>query len=230
MKRIKLKKFDQFVNERNDYDVDYAQPEVGVSSDMKKIYEKRYFNQLLMKDVVKEGMYENKNDILEKISNGDWKTTPEEFLNSVNSSKRSEYMSAYTIEELSTFKLFKLEDYNIGFALKEDDIILVHNNEGVGGIGKLLINKAIEFGGNKLDHFDGFLTGFYRSLGFELDSNDEWADEYAPEEWKYEPLGIKDTTRSIYAEELKEVSDSDLKRAEIRYAEGKPDVVYRKKK
>jgi hypothetical protein len=227
MKRVKLKKFDQFVNEG--YDVDYVQPEVEVSSNdaEKKIYEKRYFNQLLMKDVVKEGMYENKNDILEKISNGNWETTPKEFLNSVNSSKRVEFMSAYTIEELSTFKLFKLEGYNIGFALKEDDIILVHNNEGVGGIGKLLINKAIEFDGTKLDHFDGFLTGFYRSLGFGLDSNDEWADEYAPKEWKYEPLGIKDPTRSIYAEELT-VSVADLNEAEKRYAAGKPDVVYRK--
>jgi hypothetical protein len=227
MKRIKLKKFDQFVNERFvDYDVDYAQPEVELLSGISERYEKRYIDQLLMEDVVKEDTYENKNEIIEKISNGGWETTPEEFLNSVNSSKRVEYMTSYTIEELSTFKLFKLEGYNIGFALKEDDIILVHNNEGIGGIGKLLINKAIEFGGNKLDHFDGFLTGFYRSLGFVMYSNDFFLDEYAPDTWKFEPLDINDPAKSIYAGELM-VRGSLLESAKIRYESGRPDVVYR---
>jgi len=228
MKRIKLKKFGQFVNERFvDYDVDYAQPEVELLSGISERYEKRYIDQLLMEDVVKEDTYENKNEILEKISNGGWETTPEEFLNSVNSSKRVEYMTPYTTEELSAFKLFKLEGYNIGFALKEDgDIILVHNNERVGGIGKLLINKAIEFGGSKLDHFDGFLTGFYRSLGFRLESNDLFLDEYAPDTWKFEPVDINDPDKSIYAGELT-VRDSMLQSAAIRYESGRPDIVYR---
>ena len=224
----KIKKFGQFVNERFvDYDVDYAQPEVEMISGISERYEKRYLDMLLMEDVVKEDTYENKNDIIEKISRGNWKTTPEEFLDSVNASKRIEFLTPYSVEELSEFRLFKLEGYKIGFALKEDgDIILVHNNEGIGGIGKILINKAVEFGGNKLDHFDGFLTGFYKSLGFELDSNDYFLDEYAPETWKYEPLDINEPSKSIYAIELN-VSYAKFEEAKVRYESGRPDVAYR---
>ena len=228
MKRIKVKKFNQFLNERFvDYDVEYAQPEVEVLSSIAEIYEKRYFNQLLMEDVVKENTNEDKNDIIESISRGKWKTTADQFLDSVNSSKRVEFLTPYSVEELSEFRLFKLEGYNIGFALKEDgDIILVHNNEGIGGIGKLLINKAVEFGGKKLDHFDGFLTGFYKSLGFTLESNDYFLDEYAPETWKYEPLDINDPSKSIYAIELN-VSYAKFEEAKVRYESGRPDVAYR---
>ena len=160
----KIKKFGQFINERFvDYDVDYSQPEVEMISGISERYEKRYLDMLLMEDVVKEDTYENKNDIIEKISTGNWKTTPEEFLDSVNASKRIEFLTPYSVEELSEFRLFKLEGYKIGFALKEDgDIILVHNNERVGGIGKLIMDKVIKSGDSKLDHYDGFLTGFYR--------------------------------------------------------------------
>ena len=228
MKRVKVKKFDQFVNERFvDYDVEYAQPEVELLSGISERYEKRYLDMLLMEDVVKEDTNEDRNDIIEKISSGNWETTPDEFLDSVNSSKRIEFLTPYSIEELSTLKLFKLEGYNIGFALKEDgDIILVHNNERVGGIGKLIMSKAIEFGGSKLDHYDGFLTGFYRSLGFKLDENEFFLDEYAPDTWKFEPLDINDPEKSIYAGELN-VRDSMLQSATIRYESGRPDVVYR---
>ena len=221
----KVKKFNQFINERF-VDVDYAQPELEISSDINDIYDKRYFNQLLMVDVVKENTNEDKNDIVEKISSGSWKTTPKEFLDSVNSSKRVGFLTPYSLDELSEFKLFKLEGYNIGFALKYNDIILVHNNEGVGGIGKLLINKAIEFGGNKLDHFDGFLTGFYKSLDFKFDSNDYFLDEYAPDTWKYESLNINDPSKSIYAVELS-VDYNEFEKAKARYESGRPDVVYR---
>ena len=224
----KIKKFGQFVNERFvDYDVDYAQPEVEMISGISERYEKRYLDMLLMEDVVKEDTYENKNDIIEKISRGNWKTTPEEFLDSVNASKRIEFLTPYSVEELSEFRLFKLEGYKIGFALKEDgDIILVHNNERVGGIGKLIMDKVIKSGGSKLDHYDGFLTGFYRSLGFKLDENDFFLDEYAPDTWKFEPLDVTDPEKSIYAGELK-VRDSMLQSATIRYESGRPDVVYR---
>ena len=221
----KVKKFNQFINERF-VDVDYAQPELEISSNINDIYDKRYFNQLLMVDVVKENTNEDKNDIIEKIYSGRWETTPKEFFDSVNSSKRVGFLTPYSLDELSEFKLFKLEGYNIGFALKYNDIILVHNNEGVGGIGKLLINKAIEFGGNKLDHFDGFLTGFYKSLDFKLNSNDYFLDEYAPDTWKYESLNINDPSKSIYAIELS-VDYNEFEKAKDRYESGRPDVVYR---
>jgi len=224
----KIKKFGQFVNERFiDYDVDYAQPEVEMISGISERYEKRYLDMLLMEDVVKEDTNEDRNDILEKISTGNWKTTPDEFLDSVNASKRIEFLTPYSVEELSEFRLFKLEGYKIGFALKEDgDIILVHNNERVGGVGKIIMDKVIKSGGSKLDHYDGFLTGFYKSLGFKLDENDFFLDEYSPDTWKFEPLDINDPEKSIYAGELT-VRDSMLQSATIRYESGRPDVVYR---
>ena len=64
------------------------------------------------------------------------------------------------------------------------------------------------------------------SLGFKLDENDFFLDEYAPDTWKFEPLDVTDPEKSIYAGELK-VRDSMLQSATIRYESGRPDVVYR---
>ena len=137
-------------------------------------------------------------------------------------------MTPYTTDELSEFNLFKLEGFNIGFAVKPDgDIILVHNNENIGGLGKILMEKAIENGGNKLDHFDGYLTGFYRSMNFILDSNEQFTDDLVPEGWKYESVDIDDREKSIYANEIEVSVDEKLDAVE-RYKSGKPDVVYRK--
>lgn len=180
-----------------------------------------------MEDVVREDVLEGKDEVLSAISSGRLETTPEEFLASVQASTRVEFMTPYTTDDLAAFNLFKVEGHNIGFAVKDDgDIILVHNNEKVGGIGRLLIEKAIEKGGKKLDHFDGFLTGFYKPLGFKLQSNDPFADEWTPEGWKFEPVEIDNPQTSIYAEELEAEGDAKLEAAE-RYRAGKPDVVYR---
>lgn len=88
------------------------------------------------------------------------------------------------------------------------------------------MNKAIIKGGKKLDHFDGFLTGFYKSLGFDLKNNDQFLDEYAPESWDYKKIDINNPKLSIYADEL-EVNDKEFNLAKERYSVGKPDVVYR---
>lgn len=221
----KIKKYEKFLLDEKLMS-NVITTDVKVDQILRDKYKKLYFNQLLMEDVVNNRMNENKVDIINKISSGDWNNNVDNFIESIGVSKRSEFLSTYTIEELESFKLFKLEGYNIGFALKEDDIILVHNNEEIGGIGKLLINKAAQFGGSKLEHFDGFLTGFYKSLGFNLYSNDFFADEYAPGNWKYQFFDITNPNESIYVNELS-VSDEEYKRATIRYESGRPDVVYR---
>jgi hypothetical protein len=190
--------------------------------------------QLLMHDVVAESgqiIKENKDEVISRIANNTWEVdTPElaeSFLASINTSTRIEFITPYTADELSNFRLFKVDGMNIGFAIKEDgDIILVHNNEGIGGIGNLLIQKAIELGGEKLDYFDGFLTGFYRNLGFKLTSNEHFNDEWTPEGWKFEAIDIDNPQTSIYAEELEVTVDEKIE-AVTRYKAGKPDVAYR---
>jgi hypothetical protein len=225
---MRLKRYIQFVKESLAQVQPQTQAQIQTEEeDFALSYLRLYYDDLLMQDVVAEEVMESKDEVLEKLLRGSLETTPEEFLSSVKASSRLEFMTPYTEEELSRIKLFKVEGFNIGFAVKEDgDIILVHNNEKVGGIGRLLIEKAVENGGTKLDHFDGFLTGFYRELGFILESNEQFNDDWTPEGWRFEPVNIDDPTTSIYAEELEVETDEKIDAA-TRYKSGKPDVVYR---
>lgn len=224
---MRLKRYIQFVKESLAPQAQIQTQTQAQEEDFELKYLRRHYDDLLMEDVVAEDVRESKDEVLQALTRGSLETTPEEFLASVKASTRVEYMTPYTVDDLAAFNLFKVEGFNIGFAVKEDgDIILVHNNAGVGGIGRLLIEKAVQKGGKKLDHFDGFLTGFYRGLGFELASNDPFADEWTPEGWKFEPVNIDDPSTSIYAEELEVDSETKLDAAE-RYRSGKPDVVYR---
>lgn len=207
-------------------DTDYTE----INNILKKKYEKIYFNSLLMQDVVDDPyIKESLEDVVLKIHTSDWESDPKTFYNSFMSSDKIGFLTPYTIDELKDLTLFKVKGYKIGFAIKKDgDIIIVHNNEPkVKNIGKLLLRKAIENKGNKLDHFDGFLTGFYKDLGFKFNNNDFFLDEYAPKTWEYNKLDINDPKKSIYVNELI-VEESLFKEAENRYDEGKPDVVYRK--
>jgi hypothetical protein len=232
---MRIKKYTNFINERwAQIEEPEVQSEVNYETNSDKEYQRLYMNQLLMLDVVAESgqiIKENKDEVISRIANNTWEVdTPElaeSFLASINTSTRIEFITPYTAEELANFRLFKVDGMNIGFAIKEDgDIILVHNNEGIGGIGNLLIQKAIELGGEKLDYFDGFLTGFYRNLGFKLTSNEHFNDEWTPEGWKFEAIDIDNPQTSIYAEELEVTVDEKIE-AVTRYKAGKPDVAYR---
>ena len=196
----------------------------------KNNYKKRYYNQYLMKNIVNDTLFESVEDVALKIHTNEWDKDPENFFESFTSSDKSEYLTPYTLNEIRYFDLYKVKGYDIGFAIKKDgDIILVHNNSGIKGIGIKLMEKAIEFGGKKLDHFDGFLTGFYKKIGFLFDENYIFNPEYAPENWNYIPININNPNTSIYFDEL--IVDEELfVDAENRYNQGKPDVVMRKLK
>ncbi len=122
------------------------------------------------------------------------------FIASMMMSKHLEYLTKYTPEMLSKYNVttFKLEGYNIGFALKpvpetdDVEIVSVHNNSNVHNIGDSLVLAAVEHGGNILDHFDGFLSKFYGHLGFEEYGRMKWDDQYAPEDWNYSKNGRPD--------------------------------------
>jgi hypothetical protein len=227
-KRKRLKKFEQYLSEHLLMSDVLDTDDKLINDIFYKQYEKRYLNQLLMIDVVDNYINESLEDFTLKVSTQQWDNNPENFYKSFMSSKKLGYLTPYSLEDLKEFSLYKVKDYNIGFAIKKDgDIILVHNNEPtIKGIGKFLLNKAMIKGGKKLDHFDGFLTGFYKSLGFNLNSNDEFLDEYAPESWDYKKVDINNPKLSIYPNELK-VNDNEFNLAKERYLLGKPDVVYR---
>lgn len=193
-----------------------------------KKYNQLYFNQLLMMDIVSDSISESLEDVVLRILAGEWDKDPKNFYDSIMSSKRIEFLTPYTIEEISTFNLFKVKGYKIGFAIKKDgEIVLVHNNEGIKGLGIHLMKKAIQYGGKKLDHFDGFLTGFYKKLNFKFSSNDYFDVEFAPKTWEFTPINIENPENSIYADEIK-VSRNIFSKAKDRYSKGMPDIVYRK--
>lgn len=230
-----MKTFDQYLIERMLMSDVISRPyEIeGTNKQIEKIiskkYERIYFNDLLMLDVVDEHFNENLEDFVLKVSSNQWESDPKKFYDSFMKSDKIGVLTPYSIKDLEDFSLFKAKDYNIGFAIKKDgDIILVHNNEPkIKNIGNFLLKQAIKKGGNKLDHFDGYLTGFYKSNGFIFNSNDEFMDEYVPEAWEYKKVDIDNPKFSIYANELK-VDILKFNLAKERYLSGKPDVVYRK--
>jgi hypothetical protein len=128
----------------------------------------------LFSEIIAEGQDENKKqDVLNKIKDNDYeKQNPLSYYNAINKSKHKGMLTDYSVNDFSKMKLFKLNGYNIGFALKKKDgryseIVAVFNNEPeVGGIGKDLMKSAIANGGCYLDHFDGFLSNLYEPLGF----------------------------------------------------------------
>ena len=234
MRKKHIKTYEQYAV---DYELSTAFSQTQLTSDeisdsQKRTYERRFVNHLLMMDVVEEeDLNENLiiDEVIDAISMSDFETDSKKFYESFKKSKRLIFLTAYTIKDMDNFRTYKLRGYDIGFAIKNNgDIILVHNNEpNVKGVGDLMIKKAIELGGDHLDHFDGYLTGYYKRNGFFLTKNDTFNDEYAPEKWDYKKVDIYDKNESIYVNELR-VDIKDFENAETRYENGKPDVIYRK--
>jgi len=198
-------------------------------------YAERFADHELMKGIALLEEGEDDPSALELIASDAWEEqNPQRFVESLTASKRGAFLTPYTPEELSSMKLFKLNGYNIGFAIKSDgDIVSVHNNAGVRGAGTALMTAAVRNGGSKLDHFDGFLTGFYDKNGFsKVVHVDAWNDEYTPDGWQYETVNIWDPRTSVYAKELKKYERMDDVPRELRakiqaYESGRPDIVYR---
>lgn len=97
--------------------------------------------------------------------------------------KHPEMLTAYSVGDLATMQLFKLQGAEIGFAIKGgDEIVAVHNNEaGVGGVGELLMEAAIQHGGRVLDHFDvPILSKIYGNIGFKETERFPFDPQYAP--------------------------------------------------
>jgi hypothetical protein len=126
------------------------------------------------------------------------------FYESLYSGQRAGFLSYYSEEELAKMHLYIIEGINAGFALKGgNDIVSVHNNSNTRGLGKYLINVAKEKGGTMLDHFDGYLSGLYRGLGFtDVYEVYQWDEQYKPKQWTYDAVDIFNPKTSIYSDAM----------------------------
>ena len=176
----------------------------------------------------------------------------EKFAESLYHGKRSGFLTFYSVDELGRMDLYLLEGHNAGFAIKGgDDIVSVHNNSELRGLGNEFMRKAKEVGGMRLDHFDGFLSGMYRSHGFtDIYEIYQWDEQYRPATWNYDSIDVLNPQTSVYAipleelvyeqpdtlpnEEVKITAEDDfpieinpnLKYNSYRY--GRPDVIMRR--
>jgi len=87
-------------------------------------------------------------------------------------------------DELANAQLFRT-DNGSGFAIKSDgDIVAVFASkaEPEGGAYAML-QAAVAAGGRKLDAFDTYLPGIYKTIGFRPVARLPWNDEFAPPDW-----------------------------------------------
>ena len=179
----------------------------------------------------------------------------EDFFNSLYGGERSGFLTYYSKDELAAMNLFLVDGHNAGFAIKTDgDIVSVHNNSSLRGLSSLFMNEAKAQGGNKLDHFDGFLTGLYRKYGFNnVYQIYQWEEQYKPKGWNYDSISLLSRNESVYAETLLKMypdmidPQAELPNEEVevtaesntqevinpslkynQYLYGRPDVVFRK--
>lgn len=180
-----------------------------------KVASKCFMEATLLHDLFEDMLSEDNNindprrlDVLSKINNNNYiKNNYAAFSEELKRNKRSEFLTPYTPEELKELHIttYQVPGYEIGFGLKplpegHVDIIGVHNNTDIKGIGEALVDSAIRLGGTDLDHYDGFLSDFYAKKGFNSYARMEWNDAYAPKNWDYEKYGRPPVImRSLFA-------------------------------
>jgi hypothetical protein len=155
------------------------------------------FTNIFKEYVLKENYEKKKTLVLNAIKNNDWeKESASNFKKALNKSKHKEMLTDYSVTEFNDMKLFKLNGFDIGYALKKkngdySEIVAVFNNEDdVKGIGEQLIQSAVDNGGCYLDHFDGYLSNLYQTMGF---------DEY--DRYKFDPqYDVDGSFRKKYGE------------------------------
>ena len=180
----------------------------------------------------------------------------ERFFASLNSGKRSGFLTYYKNDELKEMNLLLVKGHTAGFATKKDgDIVSVHNNSSLRGLASKFLSDAKDNGGTKLDHFDGFLTGLYKRYDFkDVYEVYQWDEQYSPKEWTYDPVNILNSKTSIYADAIAKVEDVDYGMEELKqtneqleieaeggfnikinprekfrqYKYGRPDVIFRR--
>jgi len=162
--------------------------EVLKENEIKK-YQIRLSNNLRLEQIfiLSEQIEDDRSIPIKLIQDDQWENhNPKEFKIALEKSKHPGMLTNYSVGEFDKMKLFKLKGYDIGFALKnfngkDQEIVAVFNNSGIGGLGKFIMQSAIKHGGCYLDHFDGFLTDLYTSNGFVEYNREPFNNEYDPD-------------------------------------------------
>lgn len=149
---------------------------------------KMEYNNYLIEFVFSEDLFESseKDNVISLLEKNKLETTPKEFKKSLSKSKHKKMLTNYSIGELDKMKLFKVPNYNIGYALKKwkngkySEIVAVHNNEPeIKGVGDALMKSAIRNGGCYLDHFASEkLSNLYSKMGFMEYERDKYDPKY----------------------------------------------------
>ena len=124
--------------------------------------------------------------------------TPEIFataLAQMKSDPRNGYLTFYDANEIREGGMTPIleRDGKLGVLIWEHDghveAASLFNNSGVKGAGIDLLKQVIaQCGVNYVNCFEP-LNKIYEELGFHTESQDEWDDQYAPDDWNYAEYG-----------------------------------------
>jgi hypothetical protein len=128
------------------------------------------------------------------------------FIDGVNEFIRADpdmgaFLTRHAPDELDGYEIITRDGAGV-LVSPDGDIQNLFNNGDTKGIGRELTREATRAGGRTLDCFDGFLPGFYESLGFRETGRMRFDREYAPEGWNFDRFGTPDVVFMAYAPEL----------------------------
>lgn len=175
-------------------------------------------------NILDESAYEEQPDseIFQNIREGKWDTNGDLehdypiFMEAMRKSRHPASLTWYTMDEYARCKarLYKVAGFDAGFAIKNDpenkgEIVSVFNNTNIRGVAPELMKKAVEYGGDHLDHYAyRRLNDVYSGAGFEEYQQYPWNDKFAPKDWDYE----KDGRPPVILRGLKSYADAHRKK------------------
>lgn len=108
-------------------------------------------------------------------------------------SKRLEFLTIYTEEELDKADLYITTGGGVGFGISSDkELFNLFNNSGIRLAGREAVDHALVCGARKVFCFDGFLRKYYERWGFKVVKRECWNPEFAPIKWDYATYGTPD--------------------------------------
>jgi hypothetical protein len=114
------------------------------------------------------------------------KTDARSFNRQLVLSKRLEFLTVYTKEELDKVDLYIDLSGGVSFGINPDnELFNFLNNTGTKLCGREAVDYAIRKGARKVFCFDGFLRKYFEHRGFRLVKRESWNEELAPPGWDY---------------------------------------------
>lgn len=121
--------------------------------------------------------------------------TPRRFNHYLKKSKRIEFLTVYPEVTLKKWRLFLTLPTRggAGFAITFNyELANLFNNTGIKGLGRSMVQWAIDLGACKVFCFNGFPRVYFESFGFHVVRVLSWDDKLAPANWDYKKYGEPD--------------------------------------